>query len=348
MPATTKRIRRRAAGYFDMKKLTEECKAEILEDLNTGLPVKDIASRNGCAVPTVYKIAEENGHQFKRFHKYDKYLPEIKEKLSAGSSYAEIGRSLGINRWTVKNICEANGIDYDANEKRSQEIMQNVLETIRERAPEFEYIGGYKGTHEQVTLRCKCCGNIQTVYYPMVRKRRVSCKACKERAEQERFVNESERKRQYAEQIAMAKRLRKEIDALKKRAERMHLCPVCGTITERPKYCCSACANRVANKKRELRRTKKIRKAVIDADITVDALFQRDGGICYLCGKQCRTDDYEVRNGTIVTGNLYPSIDHIKPLSKGGLHSWQNVRLAHRICNSIKSDSMPPASKTTI
>lgn len=32
------------------------------------------------------------------------------------------------------------------------------------------------------------------------------------------------------------------------------------------------------------------------------------------------------------------------PLAKGGTHSWGNVRVAHRICNSIKNDAMPPQS----
>ena len=39
-------------------------------------------------------------------------------------------------------------------------------------------------------------------------------------------------------------------------------------------------------------------------------------------------------------GANYPSIDHIIPVSRGGLHSWDNVRLAHFLCNAVKSDSM--------
>lgn len=36
-----------------------------------------------------------------------------------------------------------------------------------------------------------------------------------------------------------------------------------------------------------------------------------------------------------------PSVDHVKPLAKGGKHSWRNVVLAHRICNTLKSDREP-------
>ena len=38
------------------------------------------------------------------------------------------------------------------------------------------------------------------------------------------------------------------------------------------------------------------------------------------------------------SGPMYPSIDHIIPMSKGGGHIWSNVQVAHIICNSIKSD----------
>lgn len=41
-----------------------------------------------------------------------------------------------------------------------------------------------------------------------------------------------------------------------------------------------------------------------------------------------------------VVGKTYPSIDHVFPLSKGGLHSWDNVKLAHHYCNTIKSDKV--------
>lgn len=36
----------------------------------------------------------------------------------------------------------------------------------------------------------------------------------------------------------------------------------------------------------------------------------------------------------------YPSIDHIIPVSHGGTHTWDNVELAHRYCNGVKSDKV--------
>lgn len=77
---------------------------------------------------------------------------------------------------------------------------------------------------------------------------------------------------------------------------------------------------------------------MVDKDITVEGLFRRDKGICYLCGRECSFDDYVIRDGVFIAGDWYPSIDHVIPLSKGGVHSWDNVKLAHRRCNLIKRD----------
>jgi 5-methylcytosine-specific restriction endonuclease McrA len=54
-----------------------------------------------------------------------------------------------------------------------------------------------------------------------------------------------------------------------------------------------------------------------------------------LCGGQCSWDDVVDGNA----GDSYPSIDHVRPLSKGGTHEWNNVKLAHRKCNWEKRDS---------
>ena len=56
--------------------------------------------------------------------------------------------------------------------------------------------------------------------------------------------------------------------------------------------------------------------------------------ICQICGKP--TDKDDITNGHI--GRLYPTLDHIIPLSKGGTHTWDNVQLAHMSCNAGKCD----------
>lgn len=71
-----------------------------------------------------------------------------------------------------------------------------------------------------------------------------------------------------------------------------------------------------------------------DASINLKKVMRRDKGICQICG---RPVDITSRSENGI-GMLYPTIDHIKPLSKGGGHTWDNVQLAHLICNSRKCD----------
>ena len=78
---------------------------------------------------------------------------------------------------------------------------------------------------------------------------------------------------------------------------------------------------------------------IIDNDITVEGLFERDKGICHLCGDKCNPKDFEIRDGYFIVGKNYPSIDHVKPRSKCGVHSWDNVKLAHHYCNTIKNNN---------
>ena len=54
---------------------------------------------------------------------------------------------------------------------------------------------------------------------------------------------------------------------------------------------------------------------------------------CALCGGMCDAHSREWNNGI---GPLYPTIDHITPMSKKGGHVWSNVQVAHAACNYRK------------
>jgi 5-methylcytosine-specific restriction endonuclease McrA len=71
-----------------------------------------------------------------------------------------------------------------------------------------------------------------------------------------------------------------------------------------------------------------------DPSITLKKLYERDGGICQICGKPCDWNDMEWGH----SGPTYPSLDHIVPRANGGEHTWDNVQLAHCMCNSKKRD----------
>lgn len=103
-------------------------------------------------------------------------------------------------------------------------------------------------------------------------------------------------------------------------------------------YCSTECQNRAKNSSH----AKAIKRAnIIDNTITLDKLYRRDKGICWICGGMCDYEDNRVNErGFFIVGKMYPSIDHVYPLSKGGDHTWGNVKLAHHYCNTLKNDKV--------
>lgn len=78
------------------------------------------------------------------------------------------------------------------------------------------------------------------------------------------------------------------------------------------------------------------RYGVVDYDetITLNAVIKKYNGICQICGMVVNA--YDIENGH--AKRMYPTVDHIKPLSKGGSHTWGNIQLAHMCCNAGKCD----------
>lgn len=118
----------------------------------------------------------------------------------------------------------------------------------------------------------------------------------------------------------------------------------CVTLRHNKKPTCPNCQliqREQSGETAESRRSARLRSSDYDSSITLTRLIVRDQNICWLCGQECNSQDF-VRsdNGVFIAGNEYPSIDHVKPIAKGGTHSWDNVRLAHRLCNSIKGDKI--------
>lgn len=120
-------------------------------------------------------------------------------------------------------------------------------------------------------------------------------------------------------------------------------CVICGE----PFYCldsdkrltCSGdCSKRYSNLKRDKRIPK---EQIIDTDISIIKLYKRDHGKCYICGVNCSFDDWKISpRGFKYPGDTYPEIEHVIPVSRGGFHAWDNVRLACHKCNAIKKDDI--------
>lgn len=102
------------------------------------------------------------------------------------------------------------------------------------------------------------------------------------------------------------------------------------TSRKNVKYCSIECYKRYGYRVKEYkRRTSMIENGNVNWNISIDRLLKRDGDNCYICNKIMNKDLHYNEDD-------YPNIEHIKPLSKGGTHTWDNVKLAHRKCNLEK------------
>ena len=179
----------------------------------------------------------------------------------------------------------------------------------------FEYISGYKSddTKAKIEIRCKECGAIRYRSCSNIfgKGRNIACKEC---------------------------------DANRKGIN-VGICVECGEEFKQysPKQIlCKGCHAKQERQKKNAYHGARERKArengKVDYSITLAKLIKRDKHICKLCGRKVNENDYVYIGDNFIAGNEYPSIDHIIPLSKGGVHQWDNVQLAHRLCNSIKCD----------
>ena len=148
--------------------------------------------------------------------------------------------------------------------------------------------------------------------------------------ERKRYAEEMERRKIEREQIKQ-----RNIDYWQNYSA-IHTCEICNKDFEAhyptTKYCSDECRLKSYKSKRQYK------DITVDRGINLYKLARRDNNICQLCGLEVNWNDYSKTKSAVICGNMYPSIDHINPISLGGLHSWDNVQLAHRICNTRKNN----------
>lgn len=62
------------------------------------------------------------------------------------------------------------------------------------------------------------------------------------------------------------------------------------------------------------------------------SLYERDSWACHLCGGDIDREAHW-------NENFAPSLDHLLPRSRGGSDDPDNLKTAHRVCNSIRRDA---------
>lgn len=209
-----------------------------------------------------------------------------------------------------------------------------------------------------VTINCEWCGESHAVPSRTAHQARFCSDKCKDtwwsrEVYEHNPVEEhnAERKRL---KLIRQKRLAKEREEAYFKRLTIKECEWCNESfkTDIPSQvtCSDECRRKRRNRLSSIRSDKRINESnLIDADITLERLYEVDNGICYLCGTECNYDDITITDeGYYIAGKTYPSVDHVKPLSKGGKHAWNNVKLAHHRCNTLKGNRITHNERTLV
>lgn len=216
---------------------------------------------------------------------------------------------------------------------------------------EFSYVGGYIDCEHKVTIKCNKCGYEFSRSMISIRHHsKTRCENCekiakeqeleaKRKAKEEKQAAAREEAKRRKEATAEAQKKKRQAD--REARKRVAVCAWCGkefiSYNKRVKCCSAECSRKRFNRMSSHKKDHRIKSDKrIDKDITAAKLYERDNGVCWICGKPCDINDYTERNGVIICGDNYPSVDHIKPICEGGTDAWNNVRLAHRYCNSAR------------
>lgn len=255
-----------------------------------------------------------------------------------GQSMSQIAEDYGLTVSAVHQICKRYGVagvmsdrkgtvkeyrnQYTSGAYDREENAKKYIEKISG----YEYAGNYTGVDGFVDIRCKKCGHIQRKSMVSIRHgNQPFCPVCISNAKEKKRVEAAKARERERERKKQERYLSQKFTQLQ-----FKICPVCNSMfVGKSTYCSVKCRN---NNKWHM-------KEGYRNLFPLKEVYERDNGVCYLCGGMCDWNDYEERDGVIVYGNMYPSRDHIVPKSRGGRNAWDNIRLAHRICNSMKADS---------
>ena len=277
---------------------------------------------------------------------------QIRELRRSGQSLKKIAAIVGCAHSYCSQVCRAAGMGGKIIEQRLTE--SQVADYVSRSG--FTYVGGYQSMKKPIEVQCRECGQKferqAHIFRDVVNGTWTYANECplcrqdKQTAERERreAIRKAEHERDAQEKAQRkAEQLSRKIsDQLIKRLA-TRVCKNCGkefcielSDYHSEIYCSEACQKRCHDRIKRDKRIRRMKAREMDPDITLEKLYKRDGGTCYLCGRMCDWADGKMIDGQFVAGESYPSIDHVKPISKGGSHTWENVKLACRHCNTVK------------
>ena len=184
----------------------------------------------------------------------------------------------------------------------------------------------------QFTIKCKRCGEVKNTTISALnnKNKRGYCNACQKR---DREQKELRARREKIAKVNSRILRRLVVDQVS-----FNFCE-CGAIIPDKRHYCNECLlkkNKAKAHRKDVKRRLRIRQVEQDKDITLEKLYERDKGICYICGCRCNWADSKTKGGAFIVGETYPTIEHVVPISLGGADTWNNIRLACWKCNTVK------------
>lgn len=269
---------------------------------------------------------------------YDEVTIKLRKE---GYGYSDIAKMTGRERKSVKITCQRLGIEMTDSEKRITRVRGSFKPSVDWQERVDWYYRGHKANVIQVsrrsdgeltiTVKCCTCGTIcdvsSTTLRPNKKPGRGECEVCHKRRRRYELLDQQEARRR-------EKRHNRKIMQLA-----FPMCTKCGMLVPKGHSVCEECkkqTNRELWRKADIVRRSRLNDVIKDKDITLKKLYERDNGVCYICGNICDWNDSEWKDGVFIVGHNYPTIEHLKPLSQGGSHTWNNIRLACLSCNSKK------------
>lgn len=271
---------------------------------------------------------------------YDEVTIKLRKE---GYGYSDIARMTGRERKSVKITCQRLGIEMTDTEKRITQVRGCFKPSVDWQERVDWYYRGRKANVIQVsrrsdgeltiTVKCCTCGTIcnlsSTTLRPNKKPGRGKCEVCHKRRRRNELLDlqeARERERRHNRKIVQLA---------------FPTCTKCGMLVPMGYSVCDKCKHETLKetyRRADIKRRSRIDDAIKDKDITLKKLYKRDNGVCYICGKVCDWTDSEWKDGVFIIGRNYPTIEHLKPLSKGGNHTWDNIKLACLSCNSKKGN----------
>lgn len=328
---------------------------QLKESINSGLTIWEIGDLFGykdaqVLYTKIKSLGLKANNNRRQAEERDEQIIKLRRQ---GFNYIEIADKLNLDNHAVGAIARDKGVGYTEQEKKKFTDIKKGKSVIdsetwaekveKKTAGTLEFVE-YLGTNEHgdgfIKVRCKEHGTELKISVQAFKPSNMSKPLINKCSECQRVKRKAQTVNYLIGKMNKRQKLKKEI----KGQTSIRFCS-CGSVlpADIRRLKCSDClqiTKRKQNKAKEIKRRAKLSGG--DWSITLEELFKRDVGVCYICGRVCDWNDYVINGDAFIAGDNYPSIEHVFPLSRGGSHTWGNVRLSCRRCNYLKGVSVSP------